>query len=73
MRKKYGTPYCRVIDVGISDIICYSYGSIPVGGRTDSFDDNYSGSISTGGTTDGFDAASRRISDWNDYENQPHK
>lgn len=69
MKKVYISPHSIVYDIETSDIVCNSYGTIPVGGRTDSFDDTHSGTISTGGTTNGFDAAQRRTSSWDEYEN----
>ena len=76
MKRIYIPPSFFAVQVETSAFLCQSYGTIPVGGRTDSFDDNGIGTISTGGgigtistgggRTDELDAPRSR--DWIDYE-----
>ena len=67
MKRKYITPSFLNVQVEMSACLCQSYGSIPVGGKTDSFEDSYIGTIPTGGgLTNELDAA--RIRDWAEYE-----
>ena len=68
MKRQYLQPTSIVVQIASGDIICLSYGTIPMGGRTDSFDDaGGSGGIDMGGTADEMDAARRR-NDWDLYE-----
>lgn len=68
MNRPYISPSFLVVQVDLAICLCQSYGTIPVGGRTDSLDDNGIGTISTGGgRADDLDAARSR--DWVDYEN----
>ncbi|MCR5395607.1 MAG: hypothetical protein K6E86_09450 [Bacteroidales bacterium] len=67
MKRQYFTPSFVVVQIDPGDVICMSYGTIPVGGRTDSFDDPSSGTISTGGWADELDAPAARGS-WEQYE-----
>ena len=67
MKRIYIPPSFFAVQVESSAFLCQSYGTIPVGGRTDSFDDNGIGTISTGGgRTNELDAPRSR--DWIDYE-----
>ena len=38
MKKTYTKPSFIEVQIDVSDIICQSYGSLPVSGRTDGFD-----------------------------------
>lgn len=68
MKCEYHRHMSTVAQIALGDIICLSYGTIPMGGRTDSFDDaGGSGGIDMGGTADEMDAARRR-NDWDLYE-----
>ena len=68
MKRPYISPSFITVQVDLSQCLCLSYGTLPVGGRTDSFDDSSGfGTISTGGgRADELDAARSR--DWRDYE-----
>ncbi|MCR5361963.1 MAG: hypothetical protein K6E73_08135 [Bacteroidales bacterium] len=69
MKRAYCKPEINVVQVEEECIICTSYGSVSVGGRTGSFDDATNGSFSAGGSTNEFDAAAyRRGVDWEEYE-----
>ena len=68
MKCEYHRHMSTVVQIASGDIICLSYGTIPMGGRTDSFDDaGGSNGINMGGTADEMDAARRR-NDWDLYE-----
>ncbi len=67
MNRRYISPQITEVQVTLSSCLCTSYGTIPVGGRTDSFDDSNIGTISTGGgRADDLDAP--RMRDWDLYE-----
>ncbi len=67
MKSQQVTPTFFVVQLVSDGIFCQSYGTIPVGGRTDSLDDSSVGTISTGGWADELDAPAARGS-WDDYE-----
>ncbi len=67
MKSRYVTPTFVVVQLATDGFICQSYGTIPVGGRTDSLDDPSVGTISTGGWADELDAPAARGS-WDEYE-----
>ena len=67
MKRPYISPSFISVQVDLSHCLCLSYGTLPVGGRTDSFDDSGIGTISTGGGR-ADDLDSPRSRDWMEYE-----